>query len=224
MKDSKGYSKRVRKLYRSLKRKYPRVEKVVYDEPTEALVYAIVSEHMSEPAARAAAKRFEDYFVDFNDIRVSRPEEITEALGAETRVARDTALVLLRVLGAIFTKYNTASLEALRKVSKRQAKQVLVKLDGTSRFAVNYCMLTSLQGHGIALTEKMLEYLRANELVDPEADEQQIEGFLSRQVSAEDGYEFYAVLRDESERGRRRRKRKAAGKVKKRETKRRMKK
>ncbi len=100
----------------------------------------------------------------------------------------------------------------------------MVKLDGASRFAVNYCMLTSLQGHGIALTERMLEYLRANELVDPEANEQQIEGFLSRQVSAEDGYEFYAVLRDESERGRRRRKRKAAGKVKKKETKRRMKK
>ncbi|MHC4148516.1 MAG: hypothetical protein ACYSR5_03420 [Planctomycetota bacterium] len=224
MKDSKEYSKKVRKLYRSLKRKYPRAEKVVYDEPTEALVYATLSEHMSEPAARAAAKRFEDYFIGLNDIRVSRPEEIIEALGAETRVARDAALVLLRVLGAIFAKYNTVSLEALKRLSKRQAKQVLVKLDGTSRFAVNYCMLTSLQGHGIALTEKMLEYLRSTELVDPEANEQQIEGFLSRQVSAEDGYEFYAVLRDESERGRRRRARKAAGKVKKRETKRRMKK
>ena len=224
MKDSKEYSKRVRKLYRSLKRKYPRAEKVVYDEPTEALVYATLSEHMSEPAARAASKRFEDYFIGLNDIRVSRPEEIMEALGAETRVAKEAALVLLRVLGAIFAKYNTVSLEALKKLSKRQAKQVLVKLDGTSRFAVNYCMLTSLQGHGIALTERMLEYLRANELVDPEADEQQIEGFLSRQVSAEDGYEFYAVLRDESERGRRRRKREAAGKVKKKETKRRMKK
>lgn len=224
MKDSKEYSKRVRKLYRSLKRKYPRVEKVVYDEPTEALVYATLSEHMSEPAARAAAKRFEDYFIGLNDIRVSRPEEIIEALGAETKVARDAALVLLRVLGAIFAKYNTVSLEALKRLSKRQAKQVLVKLDGTSRFAVNYCMLTSLQGHGIALTGKMLEYLRANELVDPEANEQQIEGFLSRQVSAEDGYEFYAVLRDESERGRRRRERKATGKVNKKESKRRMKK
>ena len=137
MKDNKEYSKKVRKLYRSLKRKYPRVEKVVYDEPTEALVYAILSERMSEPAARAAAKRFDDYFVGLNDIRVSRPEEIIEALGAETRVARDAALVLLRVLGAIFTKYNTASLEVLKNVSKRQAKQVLVKLDGTSRFAVN---------------------------------------------------------------------------------------
>jgi endonuclease III len=220
MKDSKEYSKRLRKLYRSLKRKYPRVEKLVYDEPTEALVYATLSEHISEASARAAAKRFEDYFVDMNDMRVSRPEEIIEALGAETGVARDTALVILRVFGAIFTKYNTASLEALKKVSKRQAKQLLFKLDGVSRFAVNYCMQTSLQGHGIALTEKMLEYLRANELVDPEADERQIEGFLARQVSAEDGYEFYALLRAESERGRARRGRKTSGKTKKRETRR----
>jgi endonuclease III len=214
MKDRKEYSKRVRKLYRSLKRKYPRVERVVYDEPTEALVYAILSERTSEASARAAAKRFEDYFVGLNDLRVSRPEEIIEALGVETRVARDTALVLLRVLGSIFTKYNTSSLESLKNMSKRQAKQVLFKLDGTSRFAVNYCMLTSLRGHGIALTEEMLEYLRVNELVDPEADEQQMEGFLSRQVSAEEGYEFYALVRAESERGRRRRERKTTGKAK----------
>ncbi|GAG21763.1 unnamed protein product, partial [marine sediment metagenome] len=99
----------------------------------------------------------------------------------------------------VFEKYNRVSLEALRKMSKRPAKQTLEKIDGTSHFVVDYCMLTSLHGHAIPLTKKMIEYLRSNELVHPEANEQEIEGFLARQISAENAYEFYALLRRRSE-------------------------
>ncbi len=199
MKNSKEYSRKVHKLYRSLKRKHPKTQTSVYDELTDALVYAIVSENMSETASRSALKRFADYFVDLNDLRVSRAEEIVEVLGADTPVTRDISSTLVRALGAVFSKYNTVSLEALKRIGKRPAKEILEKMDGVSLFAVNYCMLTSLQGHAIPLTKTMIEHLRSNELVHPNADEQQIEGFLARQISAENAYEFYALLRRESE-------------------------
>jgi endonuclease III len=199
MKNSREYARKVRKLYSALKRHYPKVESVTYDEPVEAVVYAILSENMTEPAARSASKRFADYFVDLNDLRVARPEEIIEVLGADASVARNIAATLARALLAIFDQYNANSLEALKKIGKRPAKQILEKLDGVSHFVVNYCMLTSLQGHAIPLTQKMVEYLRSNELVDPQANEQDIEGFLARQISAKDAYEFYALLRAESE-------------------------
>jgi hypothetical protein len=60
-------------------------------------------------------------------------------------------------------------------------------------------MLTALQSHAIPLTKGMIEYLRNNQLVDPESDEQQIEGFLAKQISAENAYEFYVLLRRRSE-------------------------
>ncbi len=203
MKNSKEYAKKVHKLYRSLKRKYPKVQKALYDEPAEALVYALVSEDMTVAAAQAATKRFDDYFIDLNDLRVSREEEIVEALGADTLVTRNIASTLNRVLSAIFRKYNMTTLEPLKGISKRPARQTLEKMDGTSHFAVNYCMLTSLWGHAIPLTKKMIEYLRSTELVHPEADEQEIEGFLARQISAENAYEFYALLRRQCEARRR---------------------
>lgn len=199
MKDSKEYSKKVSKLYRSLKRKYPVVQRVVYDEPVDALVYAIISDELSEAATQSAIKRFSDYFVDWNDLRISRVEEITEALGANTPAARDIASALIRALKSVFSKYNTVSLQALCKMSKRPARGILEKLEGLSRFAVDYCMLTSLQGHAIPLTKKMIEYLRNNELVHPDADKQEIEGFLARQISAGNAYEFYSLLRHRSE-------------------------
>jgi len=209
MKNSKEYSGRLHKLFRSLKRKYPKLQKVIYDEPTDALVYAIVSENMSETVTKSVIKKFADNFVDWNDLRVSSTKEIIEVLEADTPVTRDLASALARALGALFNKYNTVSLKALKKTGKRPAKQALEKIDGTSSFVVNYCMLTSLQGHAIPLTKKMTEFLRSNQLVHPDADEQQIEGFLARQISAENAYEFYALLRRASE------SRRAGGKKKK---------
>lgn len=186
-------------MYRSLKRRHPKVQPDHYEEPLDAVVYGILAEKLRESDARSASKRFADYFVDLNDLRVSRPEEIVDLLREDSPATREIASTINRVLMAVFNQYNAVHLQSLKKVGKRPAKQVLEKLDGISRFVVSYCMLTALRAHAIPLTEAMIEYLRQNELVDEGADEQQIEGFLARQIAAKDGFEFYSLLRRESE-------------------------
>ena len=214
MKNSKEYSKKIRELYRSLKAKHPKVKKVTYDEPTDAVVYAIIGENMNGPATESAIKRFADYFIDLNDLRVSQEEEILEVLGEDTPGTKNIASNLIKALKAVFDGYNRVSLESLKKIGKRPARQVLDKMDGISRFVVNYCMLASLQSHAMPLTERMIEYLRNNQLVEPDADEQQIEGFLAKQISAENAYEFYVLLRRQSESRKTKRKKKTVRKVK----------
>lgn len=191
-----------------MKAKYPKVKKVTYDEPADAIVYAIVGENMSGPATESAIKRFAGYFIDSNELRVSRAEEIIEVLGEDTPSTKEIASNLIRALRTVFDEYNSVSLEALKKIGKRPARQALEKMDCISHFAINYCMLTSLQSHAIPLTKRMIEYLRDNQLVHPEADEQQIEGFLAKQVPADNAYEFYTLLRrhSESRKGRKKKK------------------
>jgi endonuclease III len=199
MKNSKEYSKKIQSWYRTLSQKRAKVQKVSHKEVVDAIIHALVSAQLTEQDARLAVERFADYFVDWNDLRVSRVEEVIEALGSDTPAARAAASAITRVLNSIFNEYHKISLESLHKVGKRPARQALEKIDGITRFAVDYCMLTSLHAHAIPLTEKMTEYLKVNELVDPDADEQQIEGFLTKQIPAKSGYEFYALLRRESE-------------------------
>ncbi len=86
------------------------------------------------------------------------------------------------------------SLQSLRKLGKRPAKQVLEKLNGATPFVVDYCMLTSMQGHAIPLTPKMIEYLKTSQLIHAEAGYEEIEGFLARQISIKNAYEFYSLL------------------------------
>jgi len=214
MKNSKEYSKKIRELYRSLKAKHPKVKKVTYDEPADAVVYAIVAENMNGSATESAIKRFADYFIDLNDLRVSQEEEILEVLGEDTTGTKVIASNLTKALKAVFDQYNSVSLETLKKIGKRPARQVLEKMDGISRFVVNYCMLASLQSHAIPLTKRMIEYLRNNQLADPDADEQQIEGFLTKQIPAENAYEFYVLLRRQSDSRKTKKKKKPVRKAK----------
>jgi endonuclease III len=199
MKNSKDYSKKIQKLYRSLSRKYPKVQKVSHEKVIDSIIYPVVSAEMSEKRTDSIIRKLADFFVDWNDLRVSRAEEIVEVLGKDTPVTMDIALTITRILNGIFNEYHKVSLEALRKIGKRPAKQALEKIDGTNRFVVDYCLLTSLGGHAIPLTDRMIKYLRNNDLVNPDADDQQIGGFLAKQISAKNGYEFYALLRRESE-------------------------
>lgn len=197
-----------------MKVKHPKVKKITYDEPADAVIYAIIGENMNGPATESAIKRFADYFIDLNDLRVSQVEEILEVLGEDTPATKVIASNLTKALKAVFDQYNSVSLETLKKIGKRPARQALEKMDGISRFVVNYCMLASLQSHAIPLTKRMIEYLRNNQLVEPDADEQQIEGFLTKQIPAENAYEFYALLRRQSESRRHKDKKKTVRKAK----------
>jgi endonuclease III len=199
MKNSKDYSQKIQKLYRTLSRKYPKVQKVSHEKVIDAIVYAIISAEISEKSTNTIIRKFTDYFVDWNDLRVSRTEEIIEVMGKDNSIAAGIASRLTTVLNGIFNQFHQVSLEALKKMGKRPAKQALEKIEGVSRFVVDYCMLTALGGHAIPLTEDMIKYLKSNELVNPDADQQQIEGFLAKQISAKNGYEFYALIRKESE-------------------------
>ena len=163
------------------------------------MIYGIVGEHASEVATQRALKGFRGAFVDWNDLRVSRVEEIVELLPEDNAASRASASALTTALRSVFDEYHSLTLQPLKKLGKRPAKQVVESLDGVGHFVVSYCSLTALQGHAIPLTETMAAYLRENEIVDPEADVQAIEGFLTRQVAAKNAYEFYSLLRRESE-------------------------
>jgi endonuclease III len=199
MKDSKVYAGKIKKLHTTLKRAYDKVTPVAYEDPLDAVVYAMMSESITLRQMHAAEKRFHDYFVDLNDLRVAHPEELADILGVDNKAVRDMAVALGQVLNHIFVQQHTLTLDYLTKMGKRQARQALEELDGITPFAVSYCLVTALQGHAIPVTQAMVNYLKAEALVHPEASPGSVEGFLTKQISAKDNHEFYSLLRMESE-------------------------
>jgi len=202
MKNSKEYCQKIQEFYRHLKREYQKPEKVTYDEPAYALVYAIITENRTENETHSAIKKLTEWFADWNELRVCRPDEVVEAMGGDGPVAKETASTLIKALTAVFARFHSLSLKALKKIGKRPARVLLQKIEGASVFVVDYCMLTSLQGHAIPLTGKMIEFLKNSDLVHPQSGDEDIAGFLARQISAENAYEFYILLKRCSDTGR----------------------
>ncbi len=201
MKNSRKYAPKIKTLFRSLKRKYPKVNKIDFEDPADALVRGILSEHMQLSAVNSTAKSLKKHFVDLNDLRVSRNEEMLDILGGSSREIEKVISVLAKVLRSVFNTFNSMSLVGLSEIGKRPAKKKLEELDGISEFVVNYCFMTALDGHAIPLTKKMIVYLRKNELVNPTASDDEIEGFLERQITSANGYQFYWLLKRQSEMG-----------------------
>lgn len=199
MKNSKKYSPKVTKLFNSLKRKSTKQPIPQYGDPVEAVVYALVTESIPEAMGGRLYRRMMKHFVDFNDLRVSRREEILDVFADSSEEFEKSAASITRTLNAIFEKTNQMSLEGLTQDGKRQAHKELSELEGITPFAVSYCFLTAMGGHAIPLNAKMLDYLRAGELVHPNATDAEIAGFLERQIAAADAYDFYLFLRNEAD-------------------------
>lgn len=199
MKDSKIYSPKIMKLFRSLKRKGTKTEPVHYNDPVEAIVHGLVNEYLPAASASRTLKRMEKHFIDLNDLRVSRKEEILDIFKDQSESADKTARSISLTLNSIFQKYDKVKLDFLKEEGKRQARKELEEIEGISFYAANYCFMTAMGGHAVPLNAKMLEYLRSHDLVHPEATDQEIAGFLERQIAASDGYLFHLLLREEAE-------------------------
>jgi endonuclease III len=199
MKNSKKYSPKVTTLYNSLKRKSKKEPMPQYDDPIEAVIFALVSESVTEENGGRLYRRMMRHFVDYNDLRVSRREEILDVFHDSSEESEKTAAAIKRTLNTIFEKTNQMSLQPLTQDGKRQAHKDLSEIEGITPFAVSYCFLTAMGGHAIPLNARMLDYLRDCELVHPNATDAEIAGFLERQINASDAYHFYLLLRKEAE-------------------------
>ena len=71
MKNSKEYAKKISKLYRSLKQKYPKAKKVTFEDSLDAVVYGV-------PITEIAERLFSDVPNDYPDCYGLVPAEPDE--------------------------------------------------------------------------------------------------------------------------------------------------
>ncbi len=87
------------------------------------------------------------------------------------------------------------SLERLRSVGRREARQYLEQLEGVDEYAAASVLLWSLGAHAIPVGDRLLSALRAAELVHPTATRAEVQAVLERHVSAAEAQEFCLIMR-----------------------------
>ncbi len=136
----------------------------------DQFVYAICREGATREQADHAFRNLNERFFDWNEVRVSSPREIEEALGdlpdAESRAQR-----LLSFLQEVFETTFSFDLEPLEKKGVKQAAKQLSRYQAATDFTVSWVVRHALGGHAVPVDGPSLRTLRRLGLVDGEVDD-----------------------------------------------------
>jgi endonuclease-3 len=145
------------------------------DEPVnrpvlEQLVYAICREGTTREQADRAFRALGERFFDWNEIRVSSPREVEEALAnlpdADLRAQR-----LVSLLQEVFETTFSFDLEPLLKKGLKQSAKQLARYQAANDYAVAWVIQQALGGHAIPLDAPTVRVLRRLGLLESDQDD-----------------------------------------------------
>ena len=195
MKQGTFYSSRLKKAFAKARQAVRDPVIPEPDDPVRQLGIAVLGVKYGDAQATRAIDRLLTKMADWNEVRVSRPSEINEAMGNANPSRLEQCQRLTKALQSVFDHENRISLNRLKQLGRREARQYLERLEGVDEYVVASIALWSLGGHGIPVDDQFLEALRKAELVHPAATRSEVQAFLERHVSATDAKKFCIVMR-----------------------------
>jgi len=157
----------------------------------EEVLYAIVRENVPPQQAESAYAKLKTDFHDWNEVRVSSVQEVTDAL-AELADAGTKAKRLIDFLQEHFERTYTFTLEDLEKKGLKQAAKQLdrYKDHGVTDFVVAWVTQRAFGGHAVPLDEGTLRVLARLTVIEGEIDDVRetrhtIEHYISKATAPE---------------------------------------
>ena len=186
-------ARRLKQLFRALRTKLGKVSRPATGDPITQLILGIFARDVPESKAREALDKLRAMVVDYNELRVVPPIEMSQMVG-ELPHARLKCEDLSRALNKIFAIEHEVSLGRLRGMAKRDVLAYIDDIDGLDAFSRARIRLSGLQMHAIPLDEAMWAYARREGIVDARCPLEEAQAFLERKVAEGDALEFVALL------------------------------
>src|SRR5688572_21051649 len=194
MKNATKHAEELRSLLKRLLKEH-KPEPRQPQEPLKALVRAAMSFDMPDAKAEEAMKHIEREFVDLNELRVATDLEIHELLGVRYPAIEKRVAMITQSLNDIFEREHTLSLDRLKTVSKRDARQFLRELPDIHPFVEAYVMMFGFEGHAFPLDDEFLDYLRDQEIIEDGTSLDEAQRFIEHQLKVDECYDLFASLR-----------------------------
>jgi endonuclease III len=194
MKNAGKHADELKHLMKRLQREGKPAPKEIL-EPLRALVRGAMSYDVTDNRAEDAMKAIVTEFVDLNELRVATDLEVQEFLGVKYPAIEERVAMITQSLNDIFEREHTMSLDRLKAVSKRDARQFLRELPGINPFVEAFVMLYAFDGNAMPVDDEILAYLRDQEVVDEETTLEEAQRFLEYHLKAEELHDFYVLVR-----------------------------
>ncbi|MFN0134875.1 MAG: hypothetical protein ACKVS9_02015 [Phycisphaerae bacterium] len=197
MKGATLCAKRLSTLFKSLKAKLGKVTRPASTDPITQIVLGIFSRDMPEAKAREVLDRLRENVVDYNELRVIPPGEMSDTVGDYPEV-RTKCEDLTRALNKIFAWEHTVSMDRLGDAAKTEVFNYLSNIPGLEAYTRARVRLLGFNHHAIPLDEAMFAYAKQEEIVDPKSTIDEAQSFLERNIEEEDALDFVALLKKQA--------------------------
>jgi len=194
MKNATKYADELRNIYKRAVKQHPAPE-FEPQEALRALVRGAMLYEVSDARADEAVKLMEREFVGLNELRVATDLEIQELLGARYPQIEKRVAMITQSLNAIFEREHTLSLDRLKTVSRRDARQFLRELPEIHPFVEAYVMLFSFDGHAFPIDDDSLAYLKEHDAAEESATLEEVQKFVEHNLKAEECRDLFFALR-----------------------------
>jgi hypothetical protein len=194
MKNPSKHADALRSLNRQIL-KQVKPEPMQPQEPLKALVRGAMSFDVSDSKANDAMRLVEREFVDLNEFRVATDLEIQELLGVRYPQIERRVAMITQGLNYIFEKEHTLSLDRLKEISRRDARNFLRELPDIHPFVEAYVMLHSFDGHAVPVDDQILAMLRDEDVVEEDTELEDAQKFVEHHLKTGEAYPFFVAAR-----------------------------
>ena len=194
MKNAGKHADDLRALMKRLIKEYKPAERQP-QEPLKALVRGAMSFDVADTRVDEIMRHIDTEFVDLNELRVATDLEIQEMLGAKYPDIERRVAMITQSLNNIFEREHTMSLDRLKTISKRDARQFLRELPEIHPFVEAYVMLFAFDGHSFPCDAETLDFLKGHHVVEDSTSLDECQRFVEHHLKAEECYDFFACLR-----------------------------
>jgi len=189
----KARTSRWRQVLRRLEKQHGRPEPAARRPPLEQLILGLLSDQTSERKAVQALRRLQTDFVDFNEVRVTRPNDLAAAIHMVAD-PQAKAKRILRVLHQLFLRNACVTLEFLTRLPLDQARGFLEQLDGVDARTVATVVLLSLGGSALPADAALVRIAKRIGLVGRAWHAEQVQQVLEDAIPADDKFAFYRLM------------------------------
>lgn len=160
----------------------------------EQFVYGLCREGATRGQADQAFQNLCERFFDWNEVRVSSPRELEEAL-ADLPEPEARSQRLIAFLQEVFETTFSFDLEPLQKKGLKQAAKSLSRYQAANDYVVAWVVQQSLGGHALPLDEPTLRVLRRLGVIEGDStDAETLRASLEHTVPKARGPQFSDVI------------------------------
>lgn len=194
MKNAAKFAEIIKSLQKSFAKegKTPPAPKI---DPLNALVKGALSYDVSDARVEEAQKVIGKEFVNLNELRVATQLEVRDMLGNKFPNIEQRVDLITLSLNTIFEREHTLSLDRLKTISRKDARQFLRELPGMLPYVEAYIMLVGLEGHALPVDAESLAFFRDHGLFDEKTTLDEAQKFLEAHLKVEECWDFYHHLR-----------------------------